>query len=353
MPKWNTAPKPPKLDPDATYWTQRQNDLMFSIEKSEREFMQRLGREYAVEAQKLKKEIAGFYAQYGKDNVIEYRELLKAADPATRDMIYKEWEAFAAAHPEYAHLTPVREKIYRLNRLEAEQESIRLQVTKMSAWDGEQIMQHYVDVTRMSLDHSYEVLGGAYDRTTHIAFVGTDRVKPEALDYYLSQLKKGKDIMIPTSGPISLMEQRQKLADYMNTDLARGIARGDSYQRITKDLTERFNRVSQYDAYRIVYTEGTHIAAETAAFTLRPYFDWYEVVTANDSRVCDDCMEQQENGPFRFDERAEGINFPPMHPFCRCRVEPYVDDWDAWIDNYDKRKTAEMMGVKEIEGIFT
>jgi SPP1 gp7 family putative phage head morphogenesis protein len=106
--------------------------------------------------------------------------------------------------------------------------------------------------------------------------------------------------------------------------------------------------VSASDAYRIVYTEGTHIAAETTAFSMQQYFEWYDVSTYNDNRVCEICRELQDNGPFRLSERAEGINFPPLHPFCRCRVEPHVDDWDEWRKGYEARAT----GTKEIEGMF-
>lgn len=26
-----------------------------------------------------------------------------------------------------------------------------------------------------------------------------------------------------------------------------------------------------------------------------------------------------------------------MHPWCRCHINPIVDDWDKWIDDYEKR----------------
>lgn len=32
-----------------------------------------------------------------------------------------------------------------------------------------------------------------------------------------------------------------------------------------------------------------------------------------------------------------GVNFPPLHPWCRCTFEIYVEDWDKWQDDYVKR----------------
>lgn len=40
---------------------------------------------------------------------------------------------------------------------------------------------------------------------------------------------------------------------------------------------------------------------------------------------------------FEITERQPGVNFPPMHPWCRCTWLPYVEDWDKWMDEYEKR----------------
>ena len=31
------------------------------------------------------------------------------------------------------------------------------------------------------------------------------------------------------------------------------------------------------------------------------------------------------------------MNFPPIHPMCRCTFEIVVDDWNKWLDDYEKK----------------
>lgn len=33
-------------------------------------------------------------------------------------------------------------------------------------------------------------------------------------------------------------------------------------------------------------------------------------------------------------------NYPPLHPRCRCIVNPHVTDWDAWLDRQADREAA-------------
>ena len=39
-----------------------------------------------------------------------------------------------------------------------------------------------------------------------------------------------------------------------------------------------------------------------------------------------------------------GVNFPPLHPYCRCQIAPAVEDWDAW-----QQKQEELARQKETE----
>ena len=63
----------------------------------------------------------------------------------------------------------------------------------------------------------------------------------------------------------------EKLAQYLNTDIAAGFARGDSYERMTRQLRQRFGKVSRNDAYRLIYTEGTFVMNEARAAAFDSY----------------------------------------------------------------------------------
>lgn len=139
-----------------------------------------------------------------------------------------------------------------------------------------------------------------------------------------------------------------KLSNYLSTDIAQGFARGESYVKLTKQLRTRFENVSKKDAYRLIYTEGTYVMAES---TIQPFtedFDNYRISTASDGKVCSICSSIAQ-GTFKINDRKPGINFPPFHPWCRCTfkiVEPA--DWDKWMDDYVKRHKTSGEYLKSI-----
>lgn len=58
------------------YSSKRQKELWDNLEKDEAKLIEKLTQFYKEESHKLGKEIAEYFARYGKDNVIEYRSLL-------------------------------------------------------------------------------------------------------------------------------------------------------------------------------------------------------------------------------------------------------------------------------------
>lgn len=62
----------------------------------------------------------------------------------------------------------------------------------------------------------------------------------------------------------------------------------------------------------------------------------YKVSTTADGKVCSKCADISHQ-VFYIKDRTPGVNFPPLHPWCRCTFEIYVENWDKWQDDYVKR----------------
>lgn len=132
----------------------------------------------------------------------------------------------------------------------------------------------------------------------------------------------------------------EKLANYLNTDIAQGLARGDSYERLTRQLRQRFGKVSRNDAYRLIYTEGTYVMNEARAAAFEADTEEYIFRVQYDKPrrsgwrdICDDL----DGKVFKYSERKPGINFPPMHSWCHCTATPHISDREKWMDDYEKR----------------
>ncbi len=127
---------------------------------------------------------------------------------------------------------------------------------------------------------------------------------------------------------------KEKLTNYLNKDIAQGMARGDSYANLTKQIMERMGKVSRNDAYRLIYTEGTYVMAESSITPFEEDFEYFKVCTVGDNRVCSICKGLEDAEPVPISKRVPGENFPPLHPWCRCTFTIEVEDWDAWMDDY-------------------
>lgn len=128
-------------------YTNTLNELQRDLEKGEEALKKKLSRLYDSEAKKLEKEIAYYYETYGKDNVLEYRDMMKKLTKEEATMLFEEMDNFFRLHPEYSALMPVRESIYKLNRLEGLQLSIMRQQLGLSSEEAALIGDHLLSYT--------------------------------------------------------------------------------------------------------------------------------------------------------------------------------------------------------------
>ena len=305
-----------------TYWERRQQELNKAMEKDEEKLKKRLSSYFDTEYRKLEKQIAAYYKQYGTDNVIQYRRLMESLPDADKRLLIEQMDEFAKKYPQYAHLMPIRESIYKLNRLEGLQYSVRMQQLEIGTVENEQITEHLNRQAMRGANAAAETMGFGKNFYSN---------NPDITKLFVNvHWSNGENFSQ------KIWNNTAKLANYLNSDIAQGIARGDSYDRLVRRLRERFSNVSRNDAYRLIYTEGTYVMAES---TIQPFtegFEKYRLSTVGDGKVCDICRGVAEE-TFDIADRQPGVNFPPLHPWCRCTFTIEVDDWDAWMEDYEKR----------------
>ncbi len=307
------------------YWEDRQKQLNRQLEKDEEKLKIKLSTSYDIQQKKLEKEIASYYQTYGENNVIEYRKLMENLSYEDKQLLIQRMDEFAEKYPQYAHLMPVRESIYKLNRLEGLQTSIKMQQLEIGAIDNAELQSHLEQLAVRSANSSAEQLGFGKNFYTVNSDLITKTVNKQWAD--------GKNFSE------RIWDNRSKLADYLNNDFAMAIARGDSYEKCIKALGERFSKVLRNDIYRLIYTEGTFVQNEASITPFEDDFEEYEISIA-DERACNHC-KAMSGKKFSIKDRQAGINFPPFHSWCRCSYTIAVDDWDKWIDDYVEKHNKE------------
>lgn len=304
------------------YWKKRQEQYLRKLEKDEEALKKKLSGIYDRQTAKMERDIAAFYQKYGADKIVEYRKLTESLSKSDAQLLIEKTDEFIEKYPQYQYLVSVRENIYKLNRLEGIQYSIRLHQYEVGAIN-EQELKDYLEIQSLrGLNLTADVMG--YGKNFYA--LNSDIVKFIASAPYAEGANFSKRIW----------QNTEKLAEYLTKDFAQGIARGDSYERLMRQLKERFGKVTRRDMYRLVFTEGTHVFAES---TMKPFeqdFEEYRISTVGDGRVCPICRGMA-NETFRIKDRQAGVNFPPFHSWCRCIFEIAVNDWDKWMQDYVDR----------------
>lgn len=325
-----------------SYWTRRQEQLKQTAEKDEAKLKKRLSSFFDAEFKRLEKEIAAYYQTYGVDNVIEYRRLLESLSDEDRQLLIERMDEFVRKYPQYADLMPVRETIYRLNRLEGLQYSVFMEEANIAGYTNEQMTTYLTSLSQKGVNMAMETLGfGKSFYAINAAVV-----------------KQFVDVPWCNGENFStrIWNDTRKLAQYLNQDIAQGFARGDSYDKLVRQLRKRFSNVNRRDAYRLIFTEGTYVMAESSMQPFTEDFERYRLSPVMDGRTCPICRSLARQ-VFEIKDRQPGVNFPPIHPWCRCSWEIVVDDWDRWIDDYVAKhpgdaKRAETVAKRVDDGII-
>ena len=258
-----------------SYWTDRQEQLKRTAEKDEAALKKRLEKFYDAEFKRPDKEIAAYYQQYGEDNVITYRRLLQNLSEEDMTLLMERMEAFVQKYPQYADLMPVRESIYRLDRLQGLQYSVYMTQAEIAGYTDEQMKPYLTKLSQKGLNYGMDTLGFG----KNFYSINSDVVK----QFVDTPWCNGENFST------RIWNDTQKLAQYLSTDIAHGFARGDSYDRLVRNLQQRFSRVNRRDAYRLIYTEGTYVMAESSIKPFEDDFEQYRISPVLDGKTCSIC----------------------------------------------------------------
>lgn len=106
------------------------------------------------------------------------------------------------------------------------------------------------------------------------------------------------------------------------------IARGASRKELTEDLMKNFDRIGYYEADRLARTELSYIQNQStydryAQAGIKQY-EFYATDDAvvskkNKGKTCTHCQEL-DGKIYALKDAQVGVNYPPLHPHCRCTV---------------------------------
>ncbi|BAB07250.1 BH3531 [Halalkalibacterium halodurans C-125] len=284
------------------YWIGRHQQWLNRQDNKDEKATRKLKKEYDRIARELEKEIADYFQRYGRDNVIEFRVMMQELSEEDRELLFRNMDAFAEKYPEFAHLLPVRESIYQLNRLQGLHYSTMLKLLELGAIENRELERHlretygyhYEQMMReLGLGHRFLAMNEAILRDTiYSGWINEENFSDR------------------------IWNNKEKLLNHLQNRYRDALARGDNYEKLIKEVRERFG-VSYYDARRLVWTEAAFILNQAHLHAYKNAgVEEYELVAIIDRKTSDICR-RMHGKVFRFDELEVGVNFPPFHPHCR------------------------------------
>lgn len=119
--------------------------------------------------------------------------------------------------------------------------------------------------------------------------------------------------------------KKRELVGTVHKELTQGLLRGDSPQKITDAIKNRF-KVSRYQAGRLVHTETTYFNALAAKETYKELgVKNVEILETLDSITCAFCASMDRK-VVPMSEFQPGVTVPPFHPHCRGTTVPAIDE---------------------------
>lgn len=300
---------------NGAYWRKRAIELAEKQKREDDDLCLRFHREYERILHELDKEISIFYARYAANESVsmaDARRLLRDAELEDFRMSLDEFRDKALAGGFDKEL----EEVYlrsRISRLQALQTQVELRMMELFSSQR--------DVLR---DHLQERYTDTYYRTVYAVSQQADvastfaRIDPQTVEKILAVPWLGSEFSS------RIWADKDKLTRELMQTLSRGFVRGDSLDRMTKEFAQRMG-VSESRAAVLIHTESVHMAAEAAEQGYRETgIRSYRFEAALDLKTCTVCgaLDQRE---FPLAERETGINYPPLHPRCRCTTVPVTE----------------------------
>ena len=300
---------------NGAYWRKRAIELAEKQKQEDDDLCLRFHREYERILHELDKEISIFYARYAANESIsmaDARRLLRDAELEDFRMSLDEFrdKALAGGFDKELEEVYLRSRISRLQALQAQVE------LRMMELFGSQR-----DVLR---DHLQERYTDTYYRTVYAVSQQVDVVSTFARIDLQTVEKILATPWVGSEFSSRIWADKDKLTRELMQTLSRGFVRGDSLDRMTKEFAKRMG-VSESRAETLIHTESAHMAAEAAEQGYRETgIRSYQFEAALDLKTCAVCgaLDQRE---FPLAERETGINYPPLHPRCRCTTVPVTE----------------------------
>lgn len=286
-----------------SYWLKRSEELDKAAKMTEKEVMKKLSALYRDAFRSIEKEVNDFMMKYAVDHKLDYATVTQMLTPID---LAEYNEKIQELHAMY------RDTKSEYIKIEIERLKARSKITRLRA------LQDAINVELCKVTHEYQMtledtliglFSDQYEKACELMGVMAPGIPREAIK---------KIIEYPYAGKMfsdRIWDNKDALVKYIQQDLTVGIIRGDSIQKMARQLKKDLN-VLYYQAERLVRTETNYAMnqAHLKGYKDSGVVEKYEFLAAHDKRTSKLCRDL-DGKMFELSKAVVGENYPPMHPF--------------------------------------
>ena len=286
-----------------SYWLKRSEELDKVAKMTEKEVMKKLSALYRDAFRSIEKEVNDFMMKYAVDHKLDYATVTQMLTPID---LAEYNEKIQELHAMY------RDTKSEYIKIEIERLKARSKITRLRA------LQDAINVELCKVTHEYQMtledtliglFSDQYTKACELMGVMAPGIPREAII---------KIIEYPYAGKMfsdRIWDNKDALVKYIQQDLTVGIIRGDSIQKMARQLKKDL-KVLYYQAERLVRTETNYAMnqAHLKGYKDSGVVEKYEFLAAHDKRTSKLCRDL-DGEMFELSKAVVGENYPPMHPF--------------------------------------
>lgn len=270
------------------YWEKRSTELMKRLENGTSNTINSLIKAYEQATKDINKEITKIYRSYAKDtglkketllkmlskteSEIHRRNLLKTINENIMNESIKRKLLAQYNSPTYA---------YRINRYQALQENINIELKKLAEAEQKITEIRYIDTIKEGYYYNiYNIQKG-----TGLGF-NFSQIDNKTINLLLNEKWIDK-----ANFSQRIWKNSEKLGNYLKTQLTADTMSGKSIAKISKELSE-YMSVGLYNATRLVRTEVNHFANEAEMLSYEECgIEKYKFIATLDNVTCKHCAK--------------------------------------------------------------
>lgn len=311
------------------YWEKRARENENKVYKKAGDLKKDLDEHYVKARREIQKSINDLVARYMDKTELSYVE-------ATKNLTSSEFKEWKMTLEEYEKeisklLKSGEEELANKLRIELETLAMKSRITRLDS------LKTQIDIElNRKASRDYDVVKkGISDvyrdfytiTTSDFGLTGVNTVLPDkVLKRLINQPWSGANFSERIWG------NTETLGKVLKQEIIQSFIQGISVKDLSDRIQNRFE-TDRKNTERLVRTELNHALNETTKLSYEEAeIEEYEYLAEIDGRTSDICREL--NGQkFKMKDAKVGVNYPPMHPYCRSTTVPVID-----YENFGKKK---------------